>query len=75
MSDKEAERQKRSFVRKPRRDTKAEAGSATSLGAPTDSKPPQKRAAAPESPRERIVVPRQERGRTASPVDIELREV
>lgn len=75
MSDQEKERQKRSFVRKPRRDTKAEAEPAATPDAPADARPPQKRAAAPESPRERIVVPRQERGRTASPVDIELREV
>ncbi len=76
------DRGRRSFVRRPRRadahkpETKpVHSSDEENTSEQKQSTVPGKARARHETTRERIVLPRQERGRSTSPVDIELREV
>jgi len=78
MSDKEGDRRRKSFVRRPRSRAGAPRSPETPSRRDQASIPSQRGSttrAEPGLPRERIVVPRQERDRSASPLDVELREV
>lgn len=73
MPEQEPETQRRSFVRKPRREGRRAGSSPPPPETP--KRPRQKRPKSTASSRERVVVPRQERGHKAGVTDIELREV
>jgi amino acid transporter len=65
--------QRRSFVRRPRPQKSSGAPRPVEQQEPAPRR--QQKAGKQDGARERIVVPRQERGRTTSPLDVELREV
>lgn len=74
MSDQESNRSRRSFVRRNRKKSAGKPAVSPELDS-QEAQVQRKSSAKTEAPRERIVLPRQERGRSQSPVDVELREV